>query len=81
MSFEDFRSISQIFMDFYGLLAGWLAGWVTEQLGLLGLFGWLEGVIGLLALLEGSLVQRCSNTLDAQEMSADSSIYEFPARW
>ena len=39
-----------------GCSAGYLAGWVAELLGLLGLLGLLEGVFGSLALLEGGLV-------------------------
>ena len=39
--------------------------------GLLGLLGLLEGVFGFLALLQGGLVQRRSDTLDARERSAD----------
>ena len=46
-------------MDFHVLLAGcsagWLAGWVTELLGLLGLLGLPEGVLGFFALLGGGI--------------------------
>ena len=52
-------------------LAARLAGWVTEVVALLGLLGLLEGVIGFLVFLEGGLVQQRSDTLDAQERSAD----------
>ena len=65
-----------IFFEFYGLLAGWLLGWLASWLGhsaaglaglarLAGRSVWLPGFVGR------RLGSACSDTLDAQERSAD----------
>ena len=71
IAFYRFHGLSWI----AGCPAGWLAGWVTELVGLLWLLGLLEGLIGFLASLDGGLKDGVPHARRS-ERSADQQTIE-----